>query len=52
MCVKILNFENFSTFSKTFSTLILGPVFNDYVVFYGDMQFSECIKSNLIWVAK
>ena len=33
---QILNFENFSTFSKTFSTLILGSVFNDYVVFYGD----------------
>ena len=37
MCVKILNFENFSTFSKTFSTLILGSIFNDYVVFYVDV---------------
>jgi len=36
VCKKILNFENFSTFSKTFSILILGSVFNDYVVFYGD----------------
>jgi len=38
VCVsKILNFENVSTFLKTFSTLILGSVFNDYVVFYGDV---------------
>jgi len=33
---KKLNFENFSTFSNTFSTLILVSVFNDYVVLYGD----------------
>jgi len=41
MCVKNLNFENFFTFSNTFSALILGSVFNDYVVFYGDSNYTK-----------
>ena len=37
VCKKIYISKTFPLFSKTFSTLILGSVFNDYVVFYGDI---------------